>query len=62
MRVGVVSAGLQASQCLHSDTGPTAEHSGGLLEADVGVQEQSDCHALFSVRGRPGGLSPILAI
>ena len=29
--------GLPAERCLHSDSGSTGEHSGGLLEDDVGV-------------------------
>ena len=33
-------------QSLHSNTGSLAEHSGGPVEDDVGVQEQGDGDAV----------------
>ena len=46
--------GLQAERCLHSDSGSTGEHSGGLLEDDVGVPVWLYCDALSAGRRWPG--------
>ena len=43
-------AGLQAENGLHSHSGTTAEHSGGLLEDDVGVSVWMYCHVVSAGR------------
>ena len=48
------SIGLQAERCLHSDSGSTEEHSGGLLEDDVGVPVWLYCDALSAGGRWPG--------
>ena len=41
-------------RCLHSDSGSTGEHSGGLLEDDVGVPVWLYRDALSAGRRLPG--------
>ena len=41
-----LSIGLQIPQSVHSNTGSLAEHSGGPVADDVGVQEQGDGDAV----------------
>ena len=48
------SLGIQAERCLHSDSGTTGEHSGGLLEDDVGVPVWLYCDAVSAGRRWPG--------
>ena len=48
------SSGIQAERCLHSHSGTTGEHSGGLLEDDVGVPVWLYCDAVSAGRRWPG--------
>ena len=53
-------AGLQAENGLHSHSGTTAEHSGGLLEDDVGVSVWMYCHVVSAGRRWTGELKHML--
>ena len=49
-----IGTGIQTEGSLHSDSGSTGEHSGGLLEDDVGVPVWLYCDALSAGRRWPG--------
>ena len=50
------SPGLCSQDDIHCNTRPSDEHSGGLLETDMGERVRSDCHA-NSARGEGKGMN-----
>ena len=53
-------SGLQEERCLYSHSGATGEHSGGLLEDDVGVSVWMYCHVVSAGRRWTGTIEIIL--
>ena len=55
-----ISIGLQAAQCLHSNTGAPTEHCQRYLEDAIRVQEPHASDAVQHERGWRGGILSLL--